>query len=239
MKILVQFPTYARPKKFLECLSLWLQYASSKNEMFYNINCDVDDEMSNSQEFMSDVKSLFIAYGKGAEYSLNYDFNTDKISAINDHIQGRDFDVVICASDDMIPQVDNYDTYISDSMSEWYPDNDGALHFNDGSGSETDSLITLSILGKKLYDYFGYIYHPDYKSLYCDNEFTQCVYRLGKVVYIDKCIIKHAHYSLDGNINSGDTDLATNKTLHYSGRDATVFNERQKLRFPKQRITLD
>lgn len=238
MKILVQFPTYARPQKFLNCLSLWLHLASGENEMFYNINCDVDDSATNNPDFISDVENLFSAYGKGAEYSLNYDFNTDKISAINDHIQDKDFDVVVCASDDMIPQVDSYDMYISNSMSEFYPDTDGALHFSDGSDSKSD-LITLSILGKKLYDYFGYIYHPDYKSLYCDNEFTQCVYELGKVIYIDKCIIRHAHYSLEGNINSGQTDLATNKTLYYSGRDATVFNERQKLGFPKQRLTAD
>ena len=100
-------------------------------------------------------------------------------------------------------------------------------------------LITFSILGKKLYEYFGYIYHPDYKSLYCDDEFTQEVKRLGKEKYIDKVIISHEHWSLEGSENHNQVDYAVQKTLHYSGRDGFVFNKRKELGFPKERITED
>jgi hypothetical protein len=119
----------------------------------------------------------------------------------------------------------------------YFPDLDGALHYSDGY--QKNKLITLSILGRKLYDYFGYIYHPDYKSLYCDNEFTQEVYRLDKVKYIDHVIIKHEHYGEKDNSNSGDFDLSAQKTLYYSGRDQMVFQRRQQLAFPKERTTHD
>ena len=100
-------------------------------------------------------------------------------------------------------------------------------------------IFTFSILGKALYDYFGYIYHPDYKSLYSDDEFTQEVTRLNKVQYIPKIIIGHEHWSLEGSENHNDVDIAVQKTLYYSGRDQMVFNKRKELGFPKARITRD
>ncbi len=76
-------------------------------------------------------------------------------------------------------------------MIQYYPDTDGVLWFNDGF--QKDRLNTLSILGKKYYDRFGYIYHPSYKSLWCDNEFTEVATKLGKQTYFEQIIIKHEH----------------------------------------------
>ena len=62
---------------------------------------------------------------------------------------------------------------------------------------------------------------------------------MGKEQYIDKVIITHEHYSVEGTQNEGDFDLAAQKTLHYSGRDHQVFNKRKELGFPVGRITND
>ena len=166
-----------------------------------------------------------------------FDIGTSKISAINDHIEPNLYDIIICASDDMTPQVYGWDEEIAKAMQEHYPKLDGCVHFNDGYTN--GKLITFSILGRELYKHFGYIYHPDYKSLYCDNEFTQEVTRMDKVKYINKVIVKHEHYGEKGNENSGDFDHAAQKTLHYSGRDGQVFELRQSKGFPEERLTLD
>ena len=168
---------------------------------------------------------------------MNFDKNTTKISAINDHIEPDLYDIIICASDDMIPQVGGWDDDIAKAMQEHYPNLDGCVHFNDG---HTDGkLITFSILGRELYKRFGYIYHPDYKSLYSDDEFTQEVTRMDKVQYINKVIIKHEHYGEKGNSNSGDLDFSAQKTLAYAGRDGVVFEHRKHLGFPKEKVTND
>jgi hypothetical protein len=172
-----------------------------------------------------------------ADGVVNYDSNTDKISAINAHIDEQSFDIVICASDDMVPKAYSWDQRIVEAMQDHFPSLDGCVHFNDGNTN--GDLITFSILGRKLYEYFGYIYHPDYKSLYCDDEFTQVVKAMGKEKYIDNVIITHEHYSVEGTENHGDVDFAARKTLHYSGRDQLVFNKRKEMGFPKHRITAD
>jgi hypothetical protein len=57
------------------------------------------------------------------------------------------------------------------------------------------ALNTISVLGRKMYDSFGYIYHPSYKSLYCDTEFTDlCNGKLAsKCAYIPHTLIRHEH----------------------------------------------
>ena len=239
MKLLVQFPTYARREKFLSCFEQYVKLSSGKHDLYFNINCDVDD--STMVDIIADP--IMHEYRK-EEYrhiglDVNYDKDTNKISAINSHINTKvfDFDIVICASDDMIPQVEGWDDEIASAMIENFPNLDGCVSFHDGY-VEGD-LITFSILGRLLYGAFGYIYHPDYKSLYCDNEFTQEMKRLNKVVYIDKMIVKHAHYGEQGNINSGDYDQSAEKTLKYAGRDGLVFQKRKELGFPLGRITND
>ena len=244
MKILAQFPTFARPQKFLHCLNAYLNKASGRHEIFFNINCDADDTTMYNQEMSDSIQDAFVLQARSTESKwhdnfcsgeIHFDEDTTKISSVNAHIN-REFDIVIVISDDMIPQVDNWDDYIATAMMEHYPDLDGCIAFNDGY-ADADTLITFSILGRKLYEYFGYIYHPDYKSLYCDAEFTEEVKRLNKLTCIDKMIIKHEHYAEEGNSNSGDYDKAAEKTLFYSGRDGQVYENRKALGFPKARIT--
>jgi hypothetical protein len=212
--------------------------ASCNNSIFFNINCDTDDETMNSS-FVKRQIVEYISQYSNLKGQINFDKETTKISAINSHIQdcGFDFDVVVCASDDMIPHAYGWDDEIALAMTEHFPKLDGCVHFNDGYTG--NKLITFSILGKNLYNHFGYIYHPDYKSLYCDNEFTQEVTRLNKVAYIDKMIVKHEHYGEEGNSNSGDYDFAAKKTLYFSGRDGLVFKQREAAGFPRERITQD
>ena len=236
MKLLIQFPTYNRPDKFLRVLRAYVESASIHNDLFININCDASDLSMTNTDMQVAIQSI-LDIKENIQGVVNYDDDTDKISAINDHIDGKDFDIVICASDDMVPKIYSWDQEIVTAMRENFPELDGCVHFNDGN---TDGkLITFSILGKRLYDELGYIYHPDYKSLYCDDEFTQVVRSMGKEKYIDKIIITHEHYSIEGTENHGDLDLAARKTLHYSGRDQLVFNKRKELGFPTARITND
>jgi len=238
MNILIQFPTYGRAERFLDVLDQYVSMSSAENDMYFNINCDSADLTMTSNNIQKSVAEI-MEQRLNACYSINYDSNTEKISAINANIANLDFDwsIVICASDDMVPRVNEWDLKITDAMQEYYPNLDGCVHFNDGNTN--GNLITFSILGRKLYEHFGYIYHPDYKSLYCDDEFTQVVRSMGKETYINEVIVSHEHYSIEGSQNHGIQDIATVKTIAFSGRDQQVFAMRQGLGFPKKRITKD
>jgi hypothetical protein len=184
LKILCKFPSRSRPEKFKQVFSLYKSMASGKHDLIFVLSFDSDDESMNND----DMKRWLSEQGSNVHWF--YGNSTSKISAVNaDMDRGWDFDILLLASDDMIPVKSGYDDTIAKDMLEHFPDFDGVLHYNDGLRG--DKLNTLCILGKPYFDRFGYIYHPSYISVFADNEFTEVSYALGKARYIDKVIIQH------------------------------------------------
>lgn len=184
MKLLIKFPTRSRPKKFFKVLDLYYSLLDDISNTRFIISCDIDDDTMNC----ADSKIKLDSYPNLEYYFEN---NKNKIEAINANIHDDDFDIILLASDDMIPQEKGYDTIIRQSFKKFFPDTDGVLWFNDGYQGK--NLNTLCILGKKYYNRFSYIYNPTYISLWCDTEFTDVSKILNKVKYIAHVIIKHEH----------------------------------------------
>jgi len=129
------------------------------------------------------------------------------------------------ASDDMIPQIRGFDKVINTLMNANYPDTDGILFFNDGfKGQE---LNTLCILGKKYYERFNYIYYPEYKSVWSDNEFMLVGNLLRKQKYFPMVIIKHEH----PDWGYGKHDVIHNKNRSDLSFDMNLFKDRQSKNF--------
>jgi len=184
MKLLVKFPTRSRPDKFFSVLDQYYNNLEDLENTTFVISCDSDDNSMNcpeSIEKLTKYKNLNFYFGN----------NKNKIEAINADLQDKNFDIILLASDDMIPKEKGYDTIIRQAFIKFFPDTDGVLWFNDGYQGQ--NLNTLCILGKKYYERFGYIYNPTYISLWCDTEFTDVSRMLNKVKYIPHIIIKHEH----------------------------------------------
>jgi hypothetical protein len=212
-KLLIKFPTRSRPVKFFNILDQYYFLLKNFNVEFV-ISCDVDDLTMNNQRVIETLNSY--------PY-LNYFFekNNSKIEAVNNNLKDKNFDILLLASDDMLPVQKGYDEIIRDKMLETFPDTDGVLWFNDGF--QGPNLNTLCILGKKYYDRFGYIYHPDYKSLYSDAEFTLISQQLNKVKYFDQVLIKHIQYS----IMKESPDELYKKNDNLEQEDRIVFEKRR------------
>lgn len=183
MKLLIKFPTRGRSNKFLKVLKKYNDLLEDKSTKII-VSCDNDDKDMNQthvKEVLSDYKNVKVFWGD----------NKSKIEAINANIEDESFDIILLASDDMIPVEKGYDKIIKNNMNKYYPDTDGVLWFNDGYQKE--KLNTLCILGKKYYDRFNYIYYPKYISVWCDNEFMNVANILKKQTYFSDVIIKHEH----------------------------------------------
>ena len=223
-KILIKFPTRNRPEKFLKTLNQYYSMVNDIDNIRVIVTCDADDVSMNNSEMISTLNTF---------KNLSYFFgnNETKIEAINADMVD-DFDILILGSDDMIPVFDGYDSLIRNLFAEHFPDGDGVLWFDDGT--QGNRLNTLCIMGKKYYDRFGYIYHPSYKSLYCDNEFTEVSKRLGKVIFIDKCIIRHEHPNNDISL----TDELYLKNDSYLEEDKKTFMRRLNRNFDPRVILI-
>lgn len=225
MNLLVTLPTRSRPEKCLQVIKLYHQL-STHDDVRFLLSCDTDDDTMNNSEMVSIINSL-------PRTSVVYNANTTKISAVNSSVSGQDFDICLQTSDDMIPKIAGYDTRIVNDMKKYYPDTDGVLWYNDGyRGDNGNGLNTLCILGKKYYDRFGYIYHPSYKSLWCDNEFTIVSKSLNRCTYSNDVIIKHNHHGHHDDKSHAKYDRLYARNDAYNSVDKANFEKRHALNFP-------
>jgi hypothetical protein len=217
MRLIIKFPTRGRSNKFLYILKKYIDLLDDKSTKII-VTCDNDDDdmkQEHVKEIISHYKNVKICFGN----------NKTKIDAVNADMENIDFDIILLASDDMIPQVRGYDTIIKTKMKNLYPDTDGVLWFNDGN--QGDKLNTLCILGKKYYDRFGYIYNPEYISMWCDNEFMDVGNILGKQTYFNEVIIKHEH----PDWGFGNRDEIHSLNSKYDNYDRSVYNKRKSINF--------
>jgi hypothetical protein len=217
MKLVIKFPTRGRVNKFIKALDKYIRFLDDKSTKII-VSCDNDDTDMNS-DFVKEV------IGQYPNVTLCFSDNKSKIEAVNADLDDVDFDIILLASDDMIPMVKGYDKIIKDKMIEHYSDTDGVLWFNDGY--QGNKLNTLCILGKKYYDRFGYIYNPEYISVWCDNEFMDVGNLLGKQTYFDEVIIKHEH----PDWGFGNRDGIHSLNSKFESHDRGVYNKRKKINF--------
>jgi len=219
MKILVKFPTRGRKNKFFNVLKKYQTLANNLDNMLFLITIDEDDiEMNNPNclEILSTFKNCKVVV----------DYSSSKVHAVNrDMNYAKDWDILLLASDDMIPQIKGYDEIIINKMKDTYPDTDGVLWFNDGF--KKNELNTICILGKKYYEKFNYIYYPEYKSTWCDNEFMTVADLLGKQTYFNDVIIKHEH----PDWGFGKQDEIHKKNYQDLNYDMNLYNNRKKINF--------
>lgn len=188
MKILIKFPSRNRPDKFKFALYNYVSKCKDKKRTQFLFTFDSDDETMNNEEIKEEIKDLCGAI----DYTIDYGTSENKVHAINRGLKETwNWDILLLASDDMIPVVKGYDEIIRDKMKLNYPKLDGVLWFNDGYAE--DRLNTLVIMGNKYFRRFNYIYNPKYKSFFCDNEFMDVANRLRKQTYFNQCIIRHQH----------------------------------------------
>ena len=185
MNILVKFPTRGRPDLFFNTLDIYYKQASNFGKMHFLVSIDNNDPHMNTDKVIAKLTTY-------VNLSFHLGDSKNKIDAVNRDMNfAPDYDIILLASDDMIPQVHGYDEIIRKNMQECYPDTDGILFFNDGYRGK--DLNTLCILGKKYYQRFNYIYNPEYLSLFADNEFMDLGWILNKQTYFDDVIIRHEH----------------------------------------------
>ncbi len=214
-RLLIKIPTRQRPQKFFEVLNLYYEKISKKIPYEFVISCDVDDHLMNN----SDVRAKLKKY---PNLHVHFGNNTSKVQACNADLEKyTDFDILLLASDDMYPMIQDYDLLIAQMMQAYFPDYDGIIHFDDGNPL-ANGVMNYPIMGKKFYDRLGYIYHPDYKSFYCNTELTMVGYMLNKTARINLVVLEHRHpYYLKAK-----TDPLYQRNDQYWKRDEVQFYKR-------------
>jgi len=223
MRILLKCPTRNRPQKVIQTLASYVKLANHPEQLGVAISCDEDD-VSMGRNLVQE--QLLRTLNPVAWKRIFFSPNKTKIEACNANMNDIEWewDIVVLVSDDMIPQLQGYDDVIRNHMMSKFPDTNGILWFNDGA--QGDKLNTLCVYGRTMYQTFGHIYHPEYKSLFCDTELTDlCKGELAsKCLYVPYCIIRHEH---PGTGFSQNMDALYERNQRYWNEDMYTYIRRK------------
>lgn len=220
MKLLLKVTSRKRPTELLICIDKTIQLSDNPEQLKWLFTFDLDDTLCNTKEFIDvlhkRIKTPIICFGN----------STDKINAINRDIEeyGGEWDILVNLSDDQIAERKGWDTIIKETMP---TDLDASLWFNDGW---QDMINTMEIVGRNYYNRFNYIYHPEYKSFYCDNEATEIAIRLNKCIKSKECLFRHYHYGWNPNSHMKKDETYIKAELNWN-HDQTLFKQRKLINY--------
>lgn len=213
MNLLIKFPERGRPEKFKSTFNRYIELLSKKRDVRFVFTFDEDDVLMNNEN----IRQFLAPYSDICE--INYGQSKGKIEAMNANLEGKQFDVLLLASDDLIPYAQGYDDIILSHMEEFFPDTDGSIQYY--TPMWADTLDIMCILGYKYYKRFNYIYHPSYRGLFCDNEFTDIKKKLEKNKFVCQQLFNH-------DFVSDDTAWRSNQFQH---EDYRVYEDRKARNF--------
>lgn len=221
-KILFKFASRSRINKFFSALDNIIENISDLDNFCILVSLDIDDITMNNPSSINKLVYYIQKYPE--KIIVKFGNSKNKIDAINRDVneikQKYDFDILVNFSDDMQIIEKGFDEIIRNKFSVHYADTDGNIYFNDGFVG--DKISTMSIIGRKYYDKFNYIYHPSYHSLWCDNEYTEVAKKNQKIIYFDERIFNHNHPANVG----GFIDEQLIKTEGFSEIDRKNYEQR-------------
>lgn len=221
--ILFKFASRSRPDKFFKGLDNIIHNLHDKKNFVILATLDIDDESM----YNKTVIEKLIPYVKNNFVIPVFGRSKSKIDAINRDMDKApdNWNILVNFSDDMSFNSYGFDKVIRDKFLLHFPNTDGNLYFNDGYAK--DSVSTMSIIGRQYYNRFGYIYHPSYHSLWCDNEYTEIAKRLNKIQYFNENLYTHQH-----PVNTGaKADEQLLRTESFNHKDNLNYESRKSKNF--------
>lgn len=198
MVIAINFASRSRPNKFFNCLDNIRSTFASK-EYFVWAKLDEDD---------AEIEKYKSRLNEYPEVTVKWGLSKGKIHAVNRDISDLPpFDILLNESDDFWFLGFGVDNIIRDAMRLHSPELDIMLHFPDQKAKER--TCTYQIVGRKYFERTGYVYNPEYISIYADNEETEKAKMLGKYAFINRSIFEHRHPTFGGY---GEIDDLLKKT---------------------------
>jgi hypothetical protein len=218
--IVVKLTTRNRPSQALEALRKAKDLANNPSRIKWLISLDTDDNTSIS--FSRQVVDLipeaqtYFGGSKSKIHANNRDVET--FSAFND------WDILLNLSDDQTCIKQGWDTLVRELMPN---DLDASLWFYDGAQPR---INTQEIIGFRYWKRTGYIYNPEYKSFYCDNEATEVAKMLGKLIKSPEVLFRHDHPACQHPTSLRDDSLYQKNQLAWD-YDKELFNKRRAINF--------
>jgi hypothetical protein len=222
MKILVKYPTRSRPTLFLSTLAKYMREATWQHT--YLVTIDSDDRTMNNPAMLTTL-----AQYPGVEVQVIKP--AGKVHAINSGVAEAAWDYLVLASDDHIPVAKQWDTWMLQDFRDTAPNGEPRMLWY--TDIRKPGICFMPVMNRAAFDITGYIYHPDYTSLWCDNEQTEVMVAAGIMLQVDRELWRNESPDWGGNIKQ-DRLYRINNSLFR--KDQQTYLRRKRAGFPHDRL---
>ena len=219
--ILIKVTSRGRKSELLKCVHAAHSLADNPTKLKWLFSFDYDDEGYTDKTFINELYAL----GNVKAY---FGVSNSKIHAINrdikDYSKMNEWDILVNLSDDQLCEFKGWDSVVRETMPN---DLDASIWAWDG---RQPRLNTMEIVGRNYYNRFGYIYYPEYKSFYCDNEAHEVAESLGKLIKVKDCLFKHYHVGWAKETHMKHDETYKRAEKHWA-HDEQLFKQRKQTNF--------
>jgi hypothetical protein len=186
-KLLIKYASRERPERFLAGMDNIFSTVGNIDNIRVVVSADIDDASMNSKEMMDKINSF-------PNTIVYYGTSKNKIDATNRDLDSlppgfEDWDIIANYADDQRFTAVGWDMIIMSDFRAVSPDFSHYIAYLDPDTN--GALSTLYIAGRKFYERFGFIYDPEFISLFCDNLVEDCAKALGKYHFNRTQIYRH------------------------------------------------
>jgi hypothetical protein len=214
MLISLIHPSLGRAVQARKCYDHWMNTASGDHEYEWIVSLSKKDAtLEQYYQTFTDADAVLIT-----TRSKNMVEATNEIAKL---CAGQ---IIILVSDDMW-SCELWDSKILHKFE--MINGPGILQVSDGI---TVTKLTIPIMNREAYKKLGYIYHPDYISMYADDDLRKTALQHGMYYNGTDIMIEHRHYSV--NKAKMDKTYASENSRTAWKIGEQVFYERAKNKFP-------
>lgn len=179
-------PSRGRPKKALDTAKLWLDKSGLDYSQLSWI-LSIDDDDPNKKSYQLDFDKL----DNGASM-LICDTNKSVVDATNRAAESAAGDILVYLSDDF-KCPDNWGQLV---LKEFENENRPLLIKVDDCLQKFEvPVLTIPIMNRALYERLGYFWHPEYRSMFCDEHLYWVAKKLDAIKFCPHLKFPHEHPS--------------------------------------------
>ena len=214
MLISIIHPSLGRPVQARKCYDHWMDTCSGEHEIEWIVS------LSNTDESIEEYHQTFTE----SDAVIITAKTKNMVQASNEGAKVCAGDIIILVSDDMFaPKMWDMRVLHKYEMIE----GPGILQVYDGI---TAQKLTIPIMNRLAYIKLGYLYHPEYISMYADDDLRKTALQHEMLYNATDIVMEHRHYS-NGKAPYDKTYALENSNAAIKHGERLFF-ERAKLKFP-------
>lgn len=217
MKFSLLHPSRARYHKSINTVGKWIEKSIKRD---FEVIISIDESDPYKEQYR---RQYTTGRFDNPNVRLIVNSNRSAVEAINNAAKVSEGEILIVVSDDT-DAIHGWDKIISEAIG---THKDFVLKVYDGI---QDWIVTMPIMDRAYYERFGYVYHPDYKHMFCDTHLTHVADALQRLIIRNDIVIPHLHHSL----NKSPKDELTKRIENTFNEGKSVY-----LRLLRQNFQLD